>query len=221
MSDAPVYTLDRVSVAYGDVRALDIERLEIPAGQVTLLAGPNGAGKTTLLHVLAFIERPQSGRMTFLGSEVTGNGPVDRRRRVGYLLQHPCLFDRSVAANVEYGLHIRGVRGAACREQAMAALELVGLRDLAGRHASQLSAGEAKRVALARILAYETDVLLLDEPIAHMDRASEDRTEALIQRLSRDEGRTIVLASHDAHWAEPLAHRVLPMEKGRLCTATP
>jgi len=216
MSDPPVYVLERATVAYGAVPALDIDRLEIPAGQVTLLAGPNGSGKTTLLHVLAFLERPQSGRMAFLGKPVGPNGLVGLRRRVGILLQHPCLFDRSVVANVEFGLHVRGLRGEACREQALAALDLVGLRPLADRHAAQLSAGESKRVALARILAYETDVLLLDEPIAYMDRASEGRTEALIQRLSRDEGRTIVLASHDAHWAEPLAHRVLRMEGGRL-----
>jgi len=217
MSDAaPAYVLEGVSFAYGAEPVLSVERLEIPRGEVVALAGANGSGKTTLLHLLAFLEAPASGRVAFFGEEARAEQRLALRRRVGLLLQQPYLFHASVLANVEYGLRVRGLSGHAVRERAVAALGQVGLAGFEGRRAARLSGGEAKRVALARVLALDTEVLLLDEPLAHVDAHTARRTEELILRLNRDHGRTIVLAAHDLLWAHALAHRVLGLHEGRL-----
>ena len=221
MTDAaPAYALEDVTFAYGGVSVLDIARLEIPRGEVVALVGANGSGKTTLLHLLAFLEVPASGRVCFLGEEATPQHALALRRRVGLLHQEPYLFHTSVLANVEYGLTVRGVPRKDARTRAEAALAQVGLAGFGARDAAKLSGGEAKRVALARILALGTEVLLLDEPMAHIDEHSARRTEELLLRLNREGGKTIVLASHDLLWAQALAHRVLSLHRGSLVPAS-
>ena len=215
-SDAPAYVLEDVAFAYGGRPVLRVPRLEIARGEIVALAGANGSGKTTLLHLLGFLEAPTNGRALFFGEEATPEKGLALRRRVGLLLQNPYLFHTSVLANVEYGLRVRGLSRRQARERARAALEQVGLSGFEGRRASRLSGGEAKRVALARVLALETEVLLLDEPLAHVDDHSARRMEELIGRLNLEEGRTIVLASHDLLRAQALAGRVLSFHEGSL-----
>lgn len=219
-TDALAYQLDDVTFAYGDEPVLRIPSLEIPRGEVVALVGANGSGKTTLLHLLAFLEAPTAGRVRFFGREATATGHLSLRRRVGLLLQKPYLFHRSVLANVELGLRVRGIGPREAGERARQALERVGLAGFEHRDARQLSGGEAKRVALARALAVDACVLLLDEPLAHMDDHSARRTEEVIGTLNRDEGKTIVLASHDLLWAQALAHRVLSLHGGGLVPAS-
>jgi len=216
----PVYALDAIAFAYDAVPVLRVPSLEIARGEILGVVGANGSGKTTLLHLLGFLASPSEGRLWFLGQEARAASLVRLRRRVGLLLQTPYLFRTSVLANVARGLAIRGLPGREARRRARAALEQVGLAGFETRPAARLSGGEAKRVALARILAFETDVLLLDEPLAHMDQHSARQTEALIARLNRDEGKTIVLASHDQLWVQALAHRVLSLHEGRLVPAS-
>ena len=216
--DSPAYALEAVTFAYDGPAVLDVPRLTVERGEVTALVGANGAGKTTLLHLLAFLERPTTGRIAFFGQEAEP-GPA-LRRRVGLLLQEPYLFHTSVVANVEYGLRVRGLGRRAARERAQRALQQVGLAGFDARRAASLSGGEAKRVALARVLALDTEVLLLDEPMAHMDEQSARRTEQLLLRLRRSSGRTLVLASHDLLWAQALADRVLSLHRGRLVPAS-
>ncbi|MFC1805768.1 ABC transporter ATP-binding protein [Planctomycetota bacterium] len=215
---APAYVLEDVTFAYDGKTVVDVPRLQIRRGEVTALVGANGSGKTTLLHLLAFLEAPTGGSITFLGQQATP--ALELRRRVGLLLQEPYLFHASVVRNVEVGLKVRGVSGRARRERAKAALEQVGLAGFEERDAAKLSGGEARRVALARVLALETDVLLLDEPMAHMDEHSARRTEELLLRLHREQGKTIVLASHDLLWAQALARRVLSLHRGSLVPAS-
>jgi tungstate transport system ATP-binding protein len=216
---APAYELDGVTFAYDGRRVLDVPRLAIRRGEVTALAGANGSGKTTLLHLLAFLQRPASGSIRFFGEAVRPGRELALRRRVGLLLQEPYLFHTTVQGNVEYGLRVRGRSRKAVRERARQALEQVGLAGLQTRAAAKLSGGESRRVALARVLALDPEVLLLDEPMAHLDEHSARRVEELLVRLSQAGGRTLVLASHDPLWAHALADRVLSLHEGRLVPA--
>lgn len=217
MSDAEyAYVLEDVEFSHGAVPALRVPRLEIARGRITTLTGANGSGKTTLLHLLGFIETPHTGRLRFLGEPTRPRDAERLRRQVGLLLQDPYLFHTSVLANVECGLRIRGHSASDARSRSRAALELVGLAGFERRRASRLSGGEARRVALARVLAFETDVLLLDEPLAHVDRAIAGRIEDLIVELNERRGVTVVLATHDLSWAQAVGHHVISLHEGTI-----
>ncbi len=210
-----VYELQEVGFSYGDRRVLSVDELSIEHGSVVALVGPNGTGKTTLLHLLAFVESPSEGRIRFFGKDYTPETRIELRRRVGLLLQQPYLFHSTVIANVARGLRIRGISRAESRRRAEQALEMVGLRGFAGRHARSLSGGEAQRVALARALAPDPEVLLLDEPANNLDRSALERTEQVVAELSRDRGKTIIFTSHNVGSWRSLTHRVLHMVRGK------
>jgi len=214
------YELKGISFAYANTPVLDVPSLEIPQQSVTALVGANGSGKTTLLHILAFIENAAAGQMTFFGEKSEPESLERSRRRVSLLLQHPYLFHDTVLANVEYGLKIRGISSDESGKKAMKVLEEVGLAGYEEKDATRLSGGEGKRVALARCLAVETDVLLLDEPLAHVDRESARQIEEIIIRLRNEHSKTIVLASHDLFWAQTLADNVLSFHGGNLVPAS-
>ena len=173
------------------------------AGEVVVLLGPNGAGKSTLLAGLAGLLPLSSGR-------------VERRGRVATALQAPALAKRSARANVEAALRWWGVARAERRERAIAALEAIGAGPLAARPAAALSGGEARRVHLARVLALEPDVVLLDEPFAGLDAPT--RADLLLDAAStlRDGSRTTIVVVHDRLEAWALADRVLVMLDGRI-----
>lgn len=220
MPESAAYILEDVTFAYGERVVVDVPRLEIPRGKVTAIVGANGSGKTTLLHLLGFIEPPRTGCIHFFGKEAAPEKALDFRRRGALLLQHPYLFHTSVLANVEWGLKVRGISRKERRERAMRALEQVGLSGFEDRAASALSGGESKRVALARVLAFETEVLLLDEPMSHMDRESADRTEQVIRERNHERGVTVVLASPDILWAQALTDNILSLHEGRIVPAS-
>ena len=205
---ATAYLLTSVQVRFGPRLALDIGELAIPAGSLHLLMGPNGAGKTTLLNVLAFLRKPDRGRMAFDGTEVnwTRKELGGLRRRVTLLHQQAFLFSGTVMANVGFGLRLRGVRREELRRAVEEALALVGLAGFEMRDAAQLSGGEAQRVAFARALACRPEILLLDEPLTHVDAESANILEGLIVSRSR-EGTTIIMSSHDEGLRERLSER--------------
>jgi len=202
---------------HGGAVVLDVPHLAIPEGCFCGLLGPNGAGKTTLIEILAGLESPDAGRVWFRGRPLP---PAPRAARslagkVACVLQPAVLFRGSVVANVEYGLRVLGLERAERRHRAMAALERLGLKDLASRHARELSRGEAQRVAIARALVLGTDVLLLDEPLTAVDRASRQRVVDILREL-KQEGRTVVLAAHEADLVLALADQLLVMRGGHL-----
>lgn len=193
--------------------------LDVPAGSTVAVLGPNGTGKTTLLRAIAGLTQLAAGSVTIDGSDWQ-NGKFVRpthRRSVGLMLAAPTLFPRmSVAENVAYGLRSRGVSAAASRSRALDELEAVGLADRAGDRPNSLSSGQAARVALARALATDPDVLLLDEPLAAIDPETRAAVRAgLGERLSRFEGHT-VMVTHDPLDALTLADHIRLMEDGRL-----
>jgi tungstate transport system ATP-binding protein len=209
-----LYRVRALRVDLAGRTVLDVPALDVARGQVTAIVGPNGAGKTTLLRVLAFLLRPAAGVVEFDGGAVAWQ-PRELaavRRRVTLVAQFPLLFSRSVGANVAYGLRARGLPDAG---RVDAALGAVGLAGFAERPASKLSGGETRRVALARALAIDPAVYLLDEPTANVDQEHVAVIEELVAGLGAA-GKTVVLATHDADQAGRLGHAVLSITAGRV-----
>ena len=205
------YELRDLRVERAGRTVLRAERMDLPAGEVAALVGPNGAGKSSLLEALAFLLSAR-GTVRFFGGAPP---PGPDARLVGLLPQRPYLFDTSVEANVGWGLRARGVSRRERAERVRAALEEVGLCGFERRRARALSGGEAQRVALARLLVLEPRVLLLDEPFNHLDPASRERIEAVVEARVR-QGVTVVMATHDAVQARRLGARVWRLEGGRI-----
>lgn len=217
---APLYTLRGVEAAYGaEGTALFVPRLDIPRGGILGLAGHNGSGKSTLLKLLGFQLMPRAGEIVFDGAPVDARAWRSAhllRRKAALLGQDTCLLSRSVAANVAYGLKLRGLP--APPERIALALAQVGLsaREYAGRSWRRLSGGEARRVALAARLALSPLALLLDEPTAGLDRASVQHVKQAVLAARAEQGATLVLASHDLDWLSSCADTVLTLEEGRI-----
>lgn len=193
-----MYRLHSVRKCYGSNVALDIEELAIAAGRLYTLTGPNGAGKSTLLDILAFLTSPTSGEIFYAGMRVgRDRGSLERlRRKVTLLHQSPYLFGGTVYANVAFGLKARGIREEEQRRIVEEALDWVGLRGFRERMAKELSGGETQRVAMARALVLKPEVLLLDEPLANIDRETAGLLETVIASLPA-QGTTVVMTTHD------------------------
>ncbi len=213
------YSAEELTFSYGAVEALHINRLDIRAGERIALVGPNGSGKTTLLHLLAFIAAPDKGTISFFGEIATPDNLLAFRRRAALLLQQSYLFRTSVLTNVEMGLRVRGVSRRKSRRMAQEALDRVGLLALERRSARSLSGGEAQRLALARALVLNPEVLLLDEPSTHMDKAGVQRTEEILLDLNRQTGTTVILTTHNLERVHSVAQRVVNLFRGRVVPA--
>jgi len=196
--------------------ALRVPELAIPAGSICAVIGPNGSGKTTLLDLLAFLERPEKGRVLFDGRDGTAVGfdLVRARRQVTMVTQNPFLFSTTVLNNVAYGLRVRSAPRGAIEGTVSRVLERVGLKGFEHRKVSSLSGGEAQRVAIARALCLETEVLLLDEPTANVDGGHIQIVERVIQEINKERGTTVVFSSHNIGQAYRLGHQVIGLTDG-------
>jgi tungstate transport system ATP-binding protein len=208
-------SLRDVTVRRGGRLVLDVPALDLAAGEVLAVLGPNGAGKSTLLQVMALLERPATGTVSVDGMRVRGNA-LQMRRRMAMVLQEPLLLDGSVRDNVALGLRLRGVPRGERRRRADRWLERLGIAHLANRPAHALSGGEAQRASLARALALEPDVLLLDEPFSGLDAPARTRLIADLAALLRETGQTAVLVTHDRDEALRLGDRVAVLIGGHL-----
>jgi len=212
-----------LSHAYGDERVFRELSLEIGSGEVIAVIGPSGVGKTTLLRMLALSLEPDGGEVTLEGTDAWAVDEAERlslRRRIGMVFQEASLFDGSVRRNVEYGLRVRRswshrlrsglhsvLRSNGTADAVYDSLDIVGLTHKMDQRTGSLSGGEAQRVSFARALAYEPDILLLDEPTSDLD----PRNTAVIEEAigeARDRGIGVVVATHDMHQAERVADRV-------------
>ena len=193
-------------------RGIDVT-LEVAAGETVALTGPNGAGKSSLLAVIAGLLRPDTGDVRLGDRSLDGTPP--HARGVALLAQDPLLFPHmSVLANVAFAPRSRGVHRRRAHELAARQLDQIGAADLATRKPSQISGGQAQRVAVARALAAEPELLLLDEPMASLDV---DVRPALRQTLrSALEDQTAIIVTHDAADARALADRVVVLEDGHI-----
>ncbi|HET6951214.1 MAG TPA: ABC transporter ATP-binding protein [Acidimicrobiales bacterium] len=195
----------------GDVLALDGIDLEVPAGGFVSIVGTSGCGKSTLLNIVAGLDRPTAGEVTVDGDVVVGPGP-DR----GVVFQTYSLFPwRSVAANVAFGLESRRVRPRAERaRRVQEMLGVVGLTGYAGRRPRELSGGMRQRVAVARALVGEPDVLLLDEPFGALDVQTRREMHEFLRTVWLRTGATILMVTHDVGEAVYLAERVVVLTSG-------
>lgn len=206
---------------YRGRRVLAVEAVEVQRGEVLAIVGPNGAGKSTLLRILALVEEPSRGRIFFQGRLV--HSAADRRaarRHITLVEQQPWLFRGSVRGNIEFGLRLRGIRGSEAEERVDRSLALVGAEQLADRDSRELSQGEVQKVALARALAVEPEVLLLDEPTSGVDPRSSADLYRLFDTL-RAQGTALCVASHQLEEAYRWADRIVSLAQGRLSAVTP
>ena len=189
--------------------------LEAPGGRITAVLGPSGCGKTTLLKAIAGLVEVLSGRVLFGDKDVTGLPP--EKRNVGMVFQDLALFPHmNVFENVAFGLRVRGLPESEVRRRVKWALELVGLDpgEFAGRRVTELSGGQRQRVALARALVVEPEVLLMDEPLAHLDYKIRQRLVWELRRLQRRLGATMIYVTHDQWEAMELADVLAVMRDG-------
>jgi sulfate transport system ATP-binding protein len=207
--------VDSISKSYGDFRALDNVSLMIEDGSLTALLGPSGSGKSTLLRAIAGLETPDSGRVVIEGHDLTQT-PA-RHREVGFVFQHFAAFKHmTVRDNVGFGLKIRKRSRVEIDARVQELLELVQLRGLADRYPSQLSGGQQQRMALARALAVEPRVLLLDEPFGALDARVREQLRDWLRRLHDEVHVTTIFVTHDQEEAMEVADAVVVMNEGRV-----
>jgi sulfate/thiosulfate transport system ATP-binding protein len=204
-----------ISKSFGDFAALRDISLEVPTGSLTALLGPSGSGKSTLLRVVAGLERPDTGEVLIAEEDVTGEAP--QRRGVGFVFQHYAAFKHmTVYENVAFGLRIRHRPRAEIRERVGELLRLVQLEGFASRYPAQLSGGQRQRMGLARALAVDPKVLLLDEPFGALDARVRKELRAWLRRLHDETHTTTVIVTHDQEEAMEVADRIALMNEGRI-----
>ncbi len=200
---------------YGDFAALDNVDFDVPSGSLTALLGPSGSGKSTLLRAIAGLDEPDTGTITINGRDVTHVSP--QRRDIGFVFQHYAAFKHlSVRDNVAFGLKIRKRPKTEIKEKVDNLLEVVGLSGFQNRYPNQLSGGQRQRMALARALAVDPQVLLLDEPFGALDAKVREDLRAWLRRLHDEVHVTTVLVTHDQAEALDVADRIAVLNKGRI-----
>jgi ABC-type Fe3+/spermidine/putrescine transport system ATPase subunit len=211
----PLVRFEGVTRRFGDVTAVDAVDLEIAEGEFFALLGPSGCGKTTLMRLLAGFEAPDAGRILLSGQDVAGLPP--HRRPSSMMFQTYALFPHlTVAQNVGFGLKQQGWERARAAARVAELLALVRLEGLERRKPDQLSGGQKQRVALARALAPQPKILLLDEPLAALDRRLREDTQLELKTLQRTLGLTFMIVTHDQDEAMVVADRLAVMNAGAI-----
>lgn len=213
-----VYDLEGTERLLADF-SLTIERCHLEEGGIYAVTGPNGCGKSTFLNLLSLADRPSRGEIIFNGEKVR-YGDSDRllelKRRIGYLMQNPYLFNMSVYSNISYGLRVRGLSKAEIREKVERMMARLSLTHLAGTNAHALSGGEVQKVALARTLVLDTDVLLMDEPTESVDQRNIYVVEDLIRELVRERKATVIFSTHSRDQAYRLSNNIITIIDGKI-----
>jgi len=213
--DMPLLRIEGVAKKFGNFRAVDHVTLDIRAGEFFALLGPSGCGKTTLLRMLAGFETPDEGRILLNGRDIAPVLPHERP--VNMMFQNYALFPHlSVRDNIAFGLKRAGMARADIKTRVAEMVALVKLDGLEKRKPDQLSGGQRQRVALARSLARRPQVLLLDEPLAALDKKLRESTQAELMELQRRLGTTFIIVTHDQEEAMTMASRIGVMDAGRL-----
>lgn len=214
------YELSNITLAHQDKTILDIEQLTINSDQCIALLGENGAGKTSLINLLAFTSQPNDGAISFFGKTIKSTLKPEQRHRIGLVHQQPYLLPGTVIENIRLALALQGIDKHRISMLAQQALEQVNLINLADQAAHTLSGGELKRVAIARAIAYQPDILLLDEPFSHLDQHHIQQLEDTICSFAQQAGKTVVFSTHDRFQAQAIANATINLVSGKI-TATP
>ena len=207
--------IDAVTHTFGSFKAVDDVSLSINAGEIVALLGPSGCGKTTLLRIVAGFVAQKMGRIRIDGASIDHLQP--NKRNIGIVFQNYALFPHlTIQENVAYGLEARGVDRAAIKKKVAQCLEIVQLPHIADRFPRQLSGGQQQRVALARVIATEPTILLLDEPFGALDKNLRLDMQIEIKRLQRQLGLTAIMVTHDQEEAMSIADRIAVMNCGHV-----
>lgn len=218
MSSEPIISVRGVAKRFGPTEALRAIDLDVMPGEFVVIGGPSGAGKSTLMHLLAALEKPDSGTITVAGEQITNHHHLTDYRRtcIGLVFQlHNLIPSLSARQNVEVAMVGNGHTKSENRRRADDLLSVVGLTEKQDARPPTLSGGQRQRVAVARALANEPTVLLADEPTGSLDDVSAQQVIDLFQRLRRDEGITILAVSHDARLTAG-ADRVVVLTGGEI-----
>src|SRR3954464_14028548 len=208
-------SVKNVTKRFGDFVALDDVSIEVPDGGLTAVRGPSGSGKSTLLRVIAGLEQPDTGQVLISGEDNTETRVQDRN--VGFVFQHYAAFKHmTVYDNIAFGLRIRGEGSGTIRERVKKLIELVHLKGFERRFPNQLSGGQRQRMALARALAVEPRVLLLDEPFGALDATVRKELRAWLRRLHDDVHVTTIFVTHDQEEAMEVAQQIVVLNEGRV-----
>ncbi len=211
--------IENISKHFGSFKALDKLNLDIPTGELVALLGPSGCGKTTLLRIIAGLEFPDSGKIFFDGRETSMQSV--KKRQVGFVFQHYALFRHmNVFKNVAFGLSVKSKNErpskSEIKEKVLSLLKLVQMEHLAHYYPDQLSGGQRQRVALARVLAVEPKMLLLDEPFGALDARVRQELRRWLKRLHEHLQVTSLFVTHDQEEAMEVADKVVVMNQGKI-----
>jgi sulfate transport system ATP-binding protein len=208
-------SIENVSKRFGDFVALDDVSLEVPTGSLVALLGPSGSGKSTLLRIIAGLEQADGGSIRIAEEDVSATSPQDRG--IGFVFQHYAAFKHmTVFENVAFGLRIRRRPKAEIKQRVHELLELVQLEGMAKRYPAQLSGGQRQRMGLARALAVDPKVLLLDEPFGALDAQVRKELRTWLRRLHDETHTTTVIVTHDQEEAMEVAETVAVMNRGKV-----
>ncbi|MGI6487789.1 MAG: phosphate ABC transporter ATP-binding protein [Syntrophomonadaceae bacterium] len=213
-----VLKLSNVTKYYGSRQVLNVEELEIGAGQIYSILGPNGAGKTTMMRIMALLTRNNIGQIEVLGEKVTWDKSqlLRLRRQMSMVTQTSYMFAGPVHYNVSYGLRVRNKSVVEVNKLVKESLELVGMSDFIDYPARNLSGGEKQKVAIARVLALKPRVLFLDEPTSSIDPTSARDIERYIKFINSELGTTVILVTHNLFQARRLADHTIFMWDGEI-----
>ncbi|NMF58295.1 sulfate/molybdate ABC transporter ATP-binding protein [Pseudanabaena yagii] len=207
--------VENVNKKFGDYVALDNINLEVKTGSLVALLGPSGSGKSTLLRVIAGLESPDSGKIFLTGKDATDQDVRDRN--IGFVFQHYALFKHmTIRQNIGFGLEVRKMPKAKIADRVEELLELIQLKGLGNRYPSQLSGGQRQRVSLARALAVQPSVLLLDEPFGALDAKVRKELRAWLRRLHDEVHVTSVFVTHDQEEAMEVSDQIVVMNQGKI-----
>jgi tungstate transport system ATP-binding protein len=215
MSNLSIHDLRKT---YSGADVLNIPHLEFEKGIITAIIGANGAGKSTLLHIIDGLIKPDKGKVIYNQAEHSASITYDipTARTKAHVFQKPLLFNSTVYNNIAYGLKIRGAGASEIRKKVAETAELTDLTSLLKRKAITLSGGEAGRVSIARVLALQPDLLLLDEPTADLDPGNILTIEKIILRTNQDFGTTIILVTHNMLQVKRLSKNVVLLIDGKV-----
>ena len=210
------YQLNNIKFSYANKTILDIEQQHFEQGKITALIGENGAGKSTLLGLLSFTLTAEPGEIEFSGEKVNKNKLAPLIRSIGLVQQNPYLLKGSVTRNIELGLKFRGVDSVERETKVRNILRLLKIESLADRSVKSLSGGESQKVAIARALVLDPEVILFDEPFTYLDSDFVDEFEGLIKQLRDEHNKTIIFTTHNQSQAQALSDQVLRLREGCL-----
>ena len=210
-----LYQINGLAFSYAGRKVLDLDELLIDRNRVTAVVGPNGSGKSTLFDILAFLRKPDTGRILLRGKPAAEINSA-LRRQVGYVQQKPYLMKMSVRDNIGLGLKFRGETHTAINAAVNAVAGELGLAALLDRDAGQLSGGEIQKVALARALALQPEVVIMDEPFTYLDEVTVHEIEDWIAGQRADQAKTILFSTHDRLRALSLSDNILNLINGRV-----